>query len=77
MEQKTSGIKINPVNSGIIKGIGYDSGVMNVEFKTGHIYEYLDITQKEYESIINAESIGSVLKRTVLGKPVEKLIKKI
>lgn len=50
-----------PVQSSIIIAVGYDydNAILEIEFKDGKLYEYYDVPQYEYDSLISAESIGS------------------
>jgi hypothetical protein len=57
------------VNSSTISEIGYDAqrSVMSVKFKTGAIYEYLEVPQSIYDFVINSESVGKALNAEVKG----------
>jgi hypothetical protein len=50
-----------PVSSSNIVAIGYDpdSQTLEIEFKGGALYQYFSVPQSEYESLLNASSIGS------------------
>lgn len=56
-----------PVTSSNIVSIGHDPArnVLHVEFKSGKVYEYRDITAGEHKSLINAESVGSHFARMI------------
>lgn len=56
------------VNSSNIESIGYDatSMVLEVKFLSGSLYQYFDITEAIYLSLINASSIGSYLQRIIV-----------
>ena len=58
-----------------VSAVGYDSNkkVMRVKFYSGAMYEYSDIDFKDYKEIIQSESIGSTLRKTVNGKQYKKL----
>lgn len=57
------------VNSSTISEIGYDTqrSVMTVKFKTGAIYEYLEVPHEIYDFVINSESVGKALNAEVKG----------
>jgi hypothetical protein len=57
------------VNSSTISEIGYDAqrSVMIVKFKTGAVYEYLEVPQSIYDFVINADSVGKALNAEVKG----------
>lgn len=50
-----------PVRSSNIVSIGYDAyaRVLEIEFRTGSVYQLLEVPQHEYEALITADSIGS------------------
>ena len=54
-------MKRDLVNSSTITSIGYssDDSQLEVEFKTGNIYLYENVSQRTYNQVINAESIGT------------------
>jgi hypothetical protein len=62
-------MSMNPVNSTTIEAIGYDevSGKLRVKFKTGSIYEYLDVPHYVYQAVMEADSIGKALNSEVKG----------
>lgn len=49
-----------PVNSSNIASIGYDesSQILEVEFKSGGIYQYFNVPKNAYEIFMNAGSKG-------------------
>lgn len=50
---------------------------MFVRFKSGPLYQYDDISQEEYDSVINEkDSIGTKLHKVVKEKPYCKVIEK-
>lgn len=53
-------MKRSPVQSSNIKSVGYDSDrkTLEVEFINGGIYQYFEITEKIYQSIISSASIA-------------------
>lgn len=56
-----------PVVSSNIKSIGYSPTFQRLEvrFSTGALYEYEEVPQSVYESLLNAESKGSYFNRTI------------
>jgi hypothetical protein len=63
-------MKRDPVSSTNIAELGYDeqSSTLEVMFRNGGIYQYFDIPKQEYESLINAASIGEYLNNNVKGR---------
>lgn len=58
------------VVSSNIRSVGYDptSSILEVEFNSGSIYQYLDVPESEYEGLINAASKGRYLNRNIKGR---------
>ncbi len=58
------------VDSSLIKSLGYDSSglVLEVEFHSGKVYQYLGIAPSVYEELCSSESVGksfnSLVKRS-------------
>jgi hypothetical protein len=46
------------VTSSNIASIGWDDNVLEIEFFSGHIYEYHDVPESEYQALLGASSIG-------------------
>jgi hypothetical protein len=53
-------IKLTPVKSSTITGIGYDpkSQIMAVKFKSGSTYHYSGVPAAAHQSLVSAKSIG-------------------
>jgi len=49
-----------PVNSTDLVAVGYDAGsrTLEVEFKEGRVYQYLDVPPDVYDGLMCAESLG-------------------
>ena len=67
------------VTSGAIRSIGYDPTRqdMDIQFKNGEVYTYHPISQRKYENLMNAQSIGNHFHRNVknaAGITVKKLM---
>ena len=50
-----------PVTSSNVSSIGWDNETMEVEFVSGHIYEYHEVPESAYQALLGAESIGKEL----------------
>jgi hypothetical protein len=59
------------VTSSVIESIGYDdvTNMLEVEFRTGRVYQYLDVPPDLYRDLMNAESIGEFFNRTIRTYP--------
>jgi len=57
------------VSSSNIASIGYDadSETLEIEFLNGGVYQYFDVPEREYESLMAAGSHGSYLARSIKG----------
>ena len=55
------------VESSNIESIGYDagSGILEVEFKGGSVYQYRGIPQEMYDELREADSVGSFIHRRI------------
>ena len=49
-----------PVDSSNVASVGYDpaSETLEIEFKTGSIYQYYDVPQFMHEQLMQAPSVG-------------------
>jgi hypothetical protein len=55
------------VSSSAISSVGYDerSAVLEVEFSSGAVYDYLQVQKKVYRALLKAPSKGSFVSRRV------------
>jgi hypothetical protein len=55
------------VSSSAISSVGYDerSAVLEVEFSSGAVYDYLQVPEKVYHALLKAPSKGSFVSRRV------------
>ena len=58
------------VSSSNIVSIGYDSStsVLEIEFHGGRVYQYYDVPEEEYDSLMDASSHGKYLNKHIKGK---------
>ena len=58
-----------PVTSSNITSIGYDPGeqTLEVEFKTGQVYQYYRVLPAVYQGLMSASSHGSFFSENVKG----------
>ena len=47
------------VNSSNIASVGFEAGTLEVEFKSGGIYQYMNVPELIYRSLLAAPSKGS------------------
>jgi hypothetical protein len=58
------------VNSSNIEAVGYDvdSQTLRIWFLNGSIYDYLGVSNLEFEALRDAPSVGSYLYRNIKGQ---------
>jgi len=58
------------VRSSNIRSLGYDleSSTLEVEFNTGSIYQYSNVSESEYEGLMNSASKGRYLNKNIKGR---------
>jgi hypothetical protein len=56
------------VKSSNVASIGYDNGIMEVEFSNGNLYRYAGVTEADYKALSEADSIGKAFHSIVRGK---------
>ncbi|WP_098960231.1 KTSC domain-containing protein [Pseudonocardia sp. N23] len=56
-----------PVSSTSLRAIGYDalSSTLEIEFKTGSVYEYAGVSAIEHQNLMSAASHGSYFARNI------------
>lgn len=52
------GIQLTPVKSSNIAKLGWNDGVMHVEFNNGGLFSYPGVTNQKYNDLLAAKSIG-------------------
>ncbi|SDD31338.1 KTSC domain-containing protein [Actinokineospora iranica] len=52
-----------PVSSSTVASVGYDATrrILEVEFRNGGVYQYLDVPKKVYWQFVSAKSPGTYL----------------
>jgi len=58
-----------PVVSSNVASVGYDkeSSTLEIEFNNGAVYQYFDVSEHVYESLLGADSIGGYLAKHIKG----------
>lgn len=66
---------MTPIKSSTISHIAYndDIKIMTVRFNSGTMYDYYDVSEKEYNKIVKSVSPGSTLREITKGKEYKKL----
>ena len=62
-------MQMTAVNSSMIREVGYDadSSTLRVTFTSGATWDYADISQEEYESMMHAPSVGKWFNANIKG----------
>ncbi len=63
-------IAMLPVSSSVAYAVGYDSQdqILQVEFQTGEVYQYLGVDEDTWEDLHSADSIGRFFNQEIKGK---------
>lgn len=58
------------VKSSVIREVGYDAKqrVLEVEFHSGRIYHYLDVTRRDYDAMRSSDSVGKYFNQVIKTK---------
>jgi hypothetical protein len=56
------------ISSTSIKSMGFDNGVLEVEFKSGGVYQYKGVPMETYQKLRISDSIGSSFSSDVIKK---------
>ena len=56
-----------PVDSSAISSVGYDArkSVLEVEFRSGAVYDYLEVPPKVWDALLKAPSKGRFVSRRI------------
>jgi hypothetical protein len=58
------------VKSSVILAVGYDAKrkVLEVEFHSGRIYHYLDVSRRDYDALRASDSVGKYFNHVIKTK---------
>jgi len=62
------------VHSSNINSIGYENGILEVEFNKGDIYQYYGVPEEVFENLFKSESIGSYVSKYIKKQFAYKLV---
>ena len=57
-----------PVESSMIDSIGYEKNVLEVRFRNGGLYQYLDVPESVLGQLMNAPSKGRFFNQRIRGR---------
>jgi KTSC domain-containing protein len=68
--EERSKVEREAVSSSAILSVGYDptTMTMEVEFTSGRVYQYFDVSEEEFGALMSAESHGSYLATNIKGR---------
>ena len=52
-----------PVSSSRISSTGWEDNIMEVQFHSGKVYQYFNVTKAEYNGFMASPSLGSALSK--------------
>ncbi len=58
-----------PVDSSNIASVGYDdsTNTLEIEFNSGHLYQYFDVPKNIYDELLIADSVGKYFYNHIKG----------
>lgn len=64
-----------PVDSAIIQEVLYNQGdeTLLIRFKKGSLYKYSKVSQRMYDEMVSAESVGKYFHKNIKSLPTTKL----
>ena len=59
-----------PISSSFLAAIGYnaETQTLEVEFKSGRIYQYIGVEPETHKAMMGADSVGTFYSRAITGK---------
>lgn len=58
---------MTPVSSSNVARIGFENGVLRVQFHNGYVYEYYNVPESVYKAFLNAPSKGQFVHYNLKG----------
>jgi hypothetical protein len=56
-----------PVSSSRVASVGWQDDTLEVEFTSGHIYQYHEVPESTYLNLVGADSVGRELNAVIAG----------
>jgi ligand-binding sensor domain-containing protein len=57
----------DPVSSDTLASVGYEDGLLELEFTNGRVYQYFDVPERVYQSLMAADSHGTFFNESIKG----------
>ena len=56
-----------PVQSSTLQSIGFENGVLEIQFHNGGLYQYFDVPAQIHQALISAPSKGKFFAQNIRG----------
>lgn len=56
-------MNLSPVSSSRMRAVGWEDGVMYIQFHDGAVYAYDNVSAQQHQEFISSPSLGSALAR--------------
>lgn len=60
-------MNMKPVISSNLARVGYENGILHIEFNSGSLYAYYNVPERIYEGLMSASSHGSYFHANIKG----------
>ena len=60
-------VVMTKVESSNVQAVGWNDGILFVQFKNDSIYQYDNVPEDEFQGLVNAESVGRYLNTNIKG----------
>lgn len=64
-----------PVSSSNIASLGWEDGTLEIEYRSGHLYEYALVPEGLYQAALGASSVGKFVAGNIVDKFEKKRLK--
>jgi len=67
IQEKNKSMNRTPISSSNLRSVGYDSATntLEIEFHSGHVYQYFNVSESIYNGLMNAASHGKYHHRRI------------
>ena len=63
----------HPVNSSRMLSVGWENGIMEIEFNNHAIYQYYNVSEAQYQAFIASPSLGQELQHFQKLHPYDRI----
>lgn len=54
-----------PVRSSVLKSVGYENGMLEIQFLSGAVYRYFDVPEPVHQALLAAPSKGTFFSESI------------